>query len=160
MKTHRAPSLIPSLLETSTSTRILKWLGAFTLGLSLCLGCMRVDPTHPYDPDSPPEFRAPASLRAYVLIPSESSSTNYSAIRVRLLHQQYETIEYFIDCQADGYVDEINLFPGDYLISAEGEIDGVSYVLTSRELFLPTGEIVELRAPFALVPKSESGIIR
>ena len=160
MKTQRAPSLIQYLLEISTSTRALKWLGAFTLCLSLCLGCMRVDPTHPYDPDSPPEFRAPASLRAYVLIPSESSSTNYSAIRVRLVHQQYETIEYFIDCQADGYVDEINIFPGEYLISAEGLIDGVSYILTDRELFLPTGEIVEPRAPFALVPRSESGIIR
>ena len=160
MKTQRASSLFLHPLKTLISIRALKWVSAFTLCLSLCLGCMRVDPTHPYDPDSPPEFRAPASLRAFLLIPGESSSTNYSAIRVQLVHQQYETIQYFIDCQADGYVDEINIFPGEYLISAKGDIDGVSYVLTERELFLPTGEIVEPRAPFTLVPRSESGIIR
>ena len=121
----------------------------FSMASLLSTACMRVDPDHPYDPDTPYPLQAKASLLGYVLLVDEGSNTDYRNIRVTLTHQSTEQT-YTVPCDADGAFVFDNIFAGDYVFNAEGKVDGKQYGSGSEEIFLTAGEILQQATPWLM----------
>ena len=112
-------------------------IGAFALG-----GCMRLEPDHPYDSDSPPEYRAPSSLISAIYTAELSSSFDYSVFEVKLSAQEYAGV-YTRTPSEEGVFRFEGLPPGIYTLSVSGEAEGVFFGIDGEEVFLPVGTVVE-----------------
>ena len=112
-------------------------IGALALG-----GCMRLEPDHPYDSDSPPEYRAPSSLISAIYTAELSSSFDYSIFEVKLSAQEYAGVYTRIPSE-EGVFRFEGLPPGIYTLSVSGEAEGVFFGIDGEEVFLPVGTIVE-----------------
>ena len=115
-------------------------LAACLSSLSLS-GCMRLEPDHPYDPDSPPDFRAPASLISTVFTPQAPENFDYSVFQVKLTASEYDAV-YTRRPEATGAFRFEGIPPGIYTLSVIGEIEGVLFGIEAEELLLPVGERV------------------
>ena len=114
------------------------------LSVSLCLGvsgCMRIDPTHPYDPDSPPELRAPATLVSALFTLDAPEDFDYRVFTVRLDALEYDAV-FTRRPTEDGTFRFDGIPPGLYTLSVSGEIQGILYGIIAEELLLPVGELV------------------
>lgn len=125
-----------SLHRLGTMITLVACLGALTLS-----GCMRLEPDHPYDPDSPPEFRAPASLISTVYTPQAPESFDYSVFQVKLTASEYDAV-YTRRPEVNGAFRFEGIPPGVYTLSVIGEIEGVLFGIEAEELLLPVGERV------------------
>ena len=103
--------------------------------------CMRIEPTHPYDPDSPPEYRAPASLISALFSNEIPQDFDYSVFTVNLEANNFEG-SYSQRPSPNGTFSFQGIPPGVYLLSAEGEVNGILYGIISQEIFLAVGEKV------------------
>lgn len=122
---------------------------AIVLGLGLS-SCMRIDPSHPYDPDSPPEFRAPASLLSALYSSEIPPNFDYSIFIVDLIAIEFDA-SYSQRADLDGRFSFQGIMPGRYYLSTRGDIDGELYGIQNLEVFLPVGEVVN-QAFFDLSP--------
>ena len=133
-------------------------LSALLALISSCslLGCMRVDPDHPYDPESPLEYRAAASVEGRILLPDEPSGFSYLDFEVTLINSDYPEYVYPVPVSGEGSFILENILAGDYLISADGEVFNGSesrrFVLPKQPLYLPSGQISRFATPFVLRP--------
>lgn len=118
------------------------------IALILSTSCMRIEPTHPYDPDSPPEYRAPASLISAIYSPTIPQGFDHSIFTVTLDAANFDGI-YTRRPESNGQFRFDGIPPGVYYLSIEGEVEGELYQLLDREMFLPVGEIV--KTPFFVV---------
>ena len=118
--------------------------GLITLGVLLCAlsGCMRIEPDHPYDLDSPPEYRAPASLISTIYTPLASAGFDYSSFEVQLSAQEYNGV-YTRRPTEEGTFRFEGLPPGIYTLTVNGEIEGVLFGIEGEEVVLPVGERLE-----------------
>ena len=113
-----------------------------TITMGGVIGCMRLDPDHPYDPDSPPEFRAPASLISTIYTPEAPDDFDCSIFLVKLTAAEYEGVYTRRPAQNGTFRFE-GLPPGIYRLSVpEVEIDNESYGIEAEEILLPVGERV------------------
>ena len=115
-------------------------LGVSLVALMLA-GCMRLDPDHPYDPDSPPELRAPASLISTIFTPQAPENFDYSVFLVKLRAVEYDAV-YTRRPALNGAFRFEGLPPGLYTLSVNGEIEGVLFGIEAEEVLLPVGERV------------------
>ena len=110
--------------------------------ISLCsLSCMRIEPTHPYDADSPPQYRAPASLLSALFSNEIPQGFDYSNFTVQLEATEFEG-RYSQRPDSDGRFSFQGVPPGIYNLSTEGYVDGVLYGFDTTEIFLAVGEKV------------------
>lgn len=134
----------------------LSLLSATLMSAALMSGCMRLDPDHPYDPDTPPEMRAKASVIGRLLLVNEPSNFSYESFDLILINAEFDDYVYTMPLNADGTFQVEGVLPGDYIITADGRalIDGAEgrYVLPRRDLFLPVGELVTVSTPYLLLP--------
>ena len=109
--------------------------------LVLCTACMRVEPTHPYDPESPSIYRAPSSLMSALYSPDIIQEFDYSAFTVSLAAAQFDAL-YTRRAERSGRFRFDGVPPGVYYLSAEGEVEGERYEIIDEEVFLPVGEVL------------------
>lgn len=126
-----------------------RWVLCLLLISSVSISCMRIDPDHPYDPNTPYPLQAKSSLLGYVLVVDENSNTDYRNVKITLTHQSTEQT-YTVPCNEEGAFIFDDIFAGDYIFSASGKIDGKQYSSGSETLFLTAGETLEQRAPWLL----------
>ena len=123
---------------------------------AVALGCMRVDPDHPYDPESPLEFRAPASVEGRILLPDEPSGFTYLDFEVILINSDYPEYTYPVPVSSEGTFLLEGILPGDYIITADGQVyngqEDRRFVLPRQELYLPFGQLSRFVTPFVLRP--------
>lgn len=126
------------------------------LSLVCAVSCMRVDPDHPYDPESPPEYRASASVEGRILLPDEPSGFSYLDFKVTLVNSDYPEYRYPVPVSSEGTFLLEQILAGDYLITADGEVqNGLEtrrFVLPRQELYLPSGQLSRFATPFVLRP--------
>ena len=119
-------------------------------------GCMRVEPDHPYDPESPLEFRAPSSVEGRILLPDEPSDFTYLAFEVTLINSDYPEYTYPVPVSSEGTFLLEGILPGDYIITADGEVfngqENRRFVLPRQDLYLPFGQLSRFVTPFVLRP--------
>ena len=120
------------------------------LGLMSFTACMRIDPSHPYDPDSPPEYRAPASLLSALYSSEIPPGFDYSIFILDLNAVEFDA-NYSQRADLDGRFSFQGVMPGRYILSTRGDIDGELYGIQDLEVFLPVGEVVN-QAFFDLSP--------
>ena len=108
--------------------------------LSQSTACMRVDPDHPYDRESPPEYRAPASLVSAIYSSEVTRDFDYSDFVVQLLSTELEIVHTRRATETGSFRFE-GIYPGVYLLSARGVIDGLPWGIDDQEIFLPVGEV-------------------
>ena len=120
------------------------------------VGCMRLDPDHPYDHDSPPEYRAKASVIGRLLLVDEPSGFSYDAFELILINDEFEEYTYYMPVNPDCTFQVDGVMPGDYTVTADGRVnvEGFErrYVLPRRALFLPVGEQQLVSTPYVLLP--------
>lgn len=105
------------------------------------IACMRVEPTHPYDSDSPPEYRAPATLISAIFSPNISQGFDYSVFTISVDAANFEGV-FSKRADSSGRFRFDGIPPGVYYLSVEGEVDGVIYEIIDEEVFLPAGEVL------------------
>ena len=115
-------------------------------------GCMRLDPDHPYDPDSPPEFRAPASLISTVYTPQAPENFDYSVFLVKITASEYDGV-YTRRPETNGAFRFEGVPPGIYTLTVAGEIEGELFGIEAEEVLLPVGDRVT--PPFYRLDKLE-----
>ena len=130
-----------SLRRWTSTCRAILVTGAI-VGACALSGCMRLEPDHPYDSDSPPEYRAPSSLISAIYTAELSSSFDYSVFEVKLSAQEYAGV-YTRTPSEEGVFRFEGLPPGIYTLSVSGEAEGVFFGIDGEEVFLPVGTIVE-----------------
>ena len=140
-----------SVTLNSTRSPLCSFICLLLLG-GLISSCMRIEPDHPYDPDSPPELRAPASLLSAIYTPYASSSFDYSGFQVELQAREYDGL-YTRRPSEEGRFRFDGIPPGIYTLSVSGEINGVLFGIESEEVFLPVGSRIE--PEFYLIIKLE-----
>lgn len=127
-----------------STSRSLIHLVCFLLGVGLSgvalSGCMRIDPTHPYDIDSPPELRAPASLVSALFTPEAPEDLDYRVFLVKLTASEYSGVYTRRPTEA-GVFRFDGIPPGLYTLSVSGEIEGVLFGIIAEEILLPVGEL-------------------
>lgn len=102
---------------------------------------MRLEPTHPYDPESPPEYRAPASLISALYSADVPQDYDFKNFEVVLTATNFDGL-YTRQPDTDGRFRFEGIPPGIYVLSAEGEMEGELYGIEGEEIFLPVGEKV------------------
>jgi hypothetical protein len=129
-------------MSVTHSLRYVRILVIFTVYATICMsGCMRLDPDHPYDPDSPPEFRAPASLISTIFTPQAPEEFDYSVFLVKLTASEYDGV-YTRRPGTNGAFRFEGLPPGLYSLSVTGEIEDILFGIEAEEVLLPVGERV------------------
>ena len=112
--------------------------------------CMRIEPSHPYDPDSPPEYRAPASLLSALYSSEISPGFDYSVFIIDLIAVEFDA-NYSQRADLDGRFSFQGVMPGRYYLRTRGDVNGELYGIEDLEVFLPVGEVVN-QAFFDLSP--------
>lgn len=124
--------------------------------LTACIACMRVDPDHPYDPESPLEYRSPSSIEGRILLPDEPSNFSYLDFDIILINSDYPEYRYPVPVSTEGTFLLEGILPGDYVITADGEVmyeqDARRFVLPRQMIYLPFGQITRFATPFVLRP--------
>lgn len=128
-------------MNVTHSLRYVRILVIFTVSTIFMSGCMRLDPDHPYDPDSPPEFRAPASLISTIFTPQAPEEFDYSVFLVKLTASEYDGV-YTRRPDTNGAFRFEGLPPGLYSLSVTGEIEDILFGIEAEEVLLPVGERV------------------
>ena len=128
-------------MSVTHSLRYVRILVIFTVSTIFMSGCMRLDPDHPYDPDSPPEFRAPASLISTIFTPQAPEEFDYSVFLVKLTASEYDGV-YTRRPDTNGAFRFEGLPPGLYSLSVTGEIEDILFGIEAEEVLLPVGERV------------------
>ena len=118
----------------------------------LAAACMRIEPTHPYDPESPPEYRAPASLVSALYSAEIPQDYDFRAFSIELSALDFDGL-YTRQPDSDGRFRFEGIPPGVYILSIEGQVDGILYGVKGEEIFLPAGE--KLDPPYYLVSPLE-----
>ena len=146
----------PALFKHSTLI-----IRSFCLSLIFCIsgwmmsGCMRIDPDHPYDLETPLKDQNTAYFEANLILESQSVEFDYSVFHLTLTlrDSQFTDLEDDVyvkskQSSSDGKVIFKGIFPGTYILSIFGVIDGRLYGVDDQEVFLPTGQ--SLNRPFVL----------
>ena len=115
---------------------------AIILTLICFTSCMRIDPSHPYDPESPPEYRAPSSLLSALYSSEIPPAFDYSVFIVDLVAVDFD-VSYSQRVDLDGRFSFQGVMPGRYYLSTRGEVMGELYGIQNLEVFLPVGEVVD-----------------
>lgn len=111
------------------------------VSLALSFGCMRIAPDHPYDPESPPSYRAPASLISAIYHPELPDDFDYGVFMVTLTSAEEETV-HTRRAESSGRFRFDGIPPGEYIISVRGSVEGSAYGILGEEVFLPVGEVL------------------
>ncbi len=110
--------------------------------LVMSSACMRVEPNHPYDSDSPPEYRAKASLISALYSSEIHPEFDYSTFVIDLVAIDFDA-SYSQRADLDGRFSFQGIMPGRYYLSTEADIEGELYGIKDQEVFLPVGDIVK-----------------
>ena len=137
---------ISRLIKDSTRSLGGASLIVFFLTLS---GCMSVEPTHPYDANTPAELQSPASFVGLVILTNEPSNMDYEGFQIILTHLQTgdRKVAY---CQSEGEFIFDRLLPGNYFMDVYGEFEERSYGFNEKEIFFEAGERLEARIPYVI----------
>jgi|GEM_PF-2320099 len=128
-----------------------------SIALLSVTGCMRIDPDHPYDPESPLEYRVPATVEGRILLPDEPSGFSYLSFEVTLTNSDYpDEHRYPVPVSTEGTFRIEGILAGDYIITADGEVqngeEARRFVLPKQALYLPSGQLSTFATPFVLRP--------
>ena len=130
-------------------------LGAGLLGAGLLGACMHIDPSNPYDPDTPVEYRQPSSFIGRVLVVNEPTGFSYEVFEVTLRNTEFSDYEYLVPVATDGTFQFDGVLPGRYTILIDGRVQGERFVLPRTEVMLYTGEQLTYRTPLVVKPISQ-----
>ena len=125
------------------------------LSLLICAACGRVDPTNPYDPDTPPEQQHRAALIGQVTVQDGPLDEILRATRI-FLEGASNDQRYQVAVRQDGRFRFDEVLSGHYILSAEAPLGTESYqLLNPLEVVLEPQSVRSLTQPLILTSSTE-----